>query len=278
MYVGIDIGGTKTLAAVLNDDGVILEQHKFPTNKDYGMFLDELKAVIDGFSCKEFAAGAIGLPATTMDREHGRAISFGNLPWRNVPVHQDAERICKCPIVMENDAKLAALSEYMLIRDDYDVVLYVTISTGIGYGLVDKGHIDTDIGDAGGRTMMLDYRGKLTPWEDFASGRAIVERFGKFAKDIEDAETWKAVSRDLAKGFVELIAVMQPEAIVVGGSVGHYFNRFKKYLEHDIKEYHVPLIKLPVLLPAQRPEEAVVYGCYDIAKQVYPNAKIYSEA
>ncbi|HET9098057.1 MAG TPA: ROK family protein [Candidatus Saccharimonadales bacterium] len=274
MYVGIDIGGTKTLIAVLDENGVIVEQQKIPTNPDYDTFLSELENVLASFKNKEFAAGGIGLPATVLDREHGRAKFFGNLPWKNIPIHTDMERLCGCPVAIENDAKLAALSEYMLLKDKFGVVLYVTISTGIGYGLVNKARIDTDIGDGGGRTILLEHHGKMTPWEDFASGRAIVERFGKLAKDIDDSATWKIISHDLAKGFIELIAVTQPEAIVIGGSVGQYFGKFKKFLEEDIKQYHVPLIKLPVLLQAQRPELAVAYGCYDIAKQTFPDAKI----
>jgi glucokinase len=115
----------------------------------------------------------------------------------------------------------------------------------------------------------------MTPWEDFASGRAIVERYGKKAKDIHDEKTWKEISRELAKGFIELIAMTQPEVIVVGGGVGHYFDRFKDILKAEIEKYEIPLVKLPVLLAAQRPDEAVIYGCYDIAKQVYPHANNY---
>lgn len=273
MYVGVDIGGTKTFAAVLDENGVITEQIRIPTSKDYEEFLSNLSQAVSKLKCKKFSSGGSGIPATKIDRKNGIALAFGNLPWKNVPIQTDLEKICQCPIAVENDAKLGALSEYMLLKDKYASVLYVTVSTGIGYGLVVDGVIDTSVGDGGGRTIMLDNQGKLEPWEDFASGKAILEHYGKPAKDIEDENIWKAISRDLAKGFIHLIAVMQPEVIVIGGGVGNYFNRFGKFLEEDIKKSEMPLVKLPVLMEAQRPEEAVIYGCYDIAKQVYPNAK-----
>lgn len=274
MYVGVDIGGTKTLVAVLNNHGEIREERKFPTPRHYDHFLLELRNVLVHFKEHEFHAAGVGMPVTVFDRKHGEGINFGNLPWRNVPVQHDLEKILKCPVVLENDAKMAALSEAMLLKDEYSSVLYITVSTGIGYGLVVDGEIDPNIGDGGGRTIVLDYKGKHTPWESFASGHAIVERYGKMAKDIRDDETWKKVSRDIAKGLIELIAITEPQAVVVGGSVGTYFNQYHSFLSQELKKYHVPLMKMPKLLQAQRPEKAVVYGCYDRAKQLYgaPNA------
>jgi predicted NBD/HSP70 family sugar kinase len=269
MYVGVDIGGTKTLVAVLDEHGRIQHSVKFPTPKDYDHFLLELRHVAHHLPEHDFLAGGVGMPVTVFDRKHGRGLSFGNLPWRNVPIQHDVERIFHCPIVIENDAKLAALSEAMLLKHDYHTVLYVTVSTGIGYGLVVDGQIDTSIGDSGGKGLLLEHKHKFVPWESFASGHAIVERYGKLAKDITSETTWRAIARDLAKGLIELIAMAEPEAIIIGGGVGSYFDRYGHLLEQEIARYHIPLIKLPVLLQARRPEEAVVYGCYDLAKQTY---------
>src|SRR4029077_13682232 len=101
-----------------------------------------------------------------------------------------------------------------------------------------------NIGDGGGRTILLEHEGKLVPWEDFVSGRAIVARYGKRAEEINDQATWKAIVRELKLGFLELIAVMQPDVIVVGGSVGNYFERFKKPLEEMLKQYETPLVPI----------------------------------
>jgi predicted NBD/HSP70 family sugar kinase len=272
MYLGVDIGGTKTLVAVLDAHGVIVEHQKFPTPTDYDEFLRELRQTINSFGIEDFRAGGIGMPVTVYDREHGRAISFGNLPWRNVSVQHDVERISHCPMATDNDAKLAGLSEAMLLKDRYDKVLYITVSTGIGIALIDHGRIDENIGDGGGRPLLLEHHGRLVPWESFASGHAIVQRFGKLAKDITDQKTWHIVARDLAQGLIELIALTEPEVIVIGGSVGTYFNRYGILLAEELKKYKLPLVDTPPIMGAQRPEQAVIYGCYDYAKQVYPHA------
>jgi glucokinase len=271
MYLGVDVGGTKTLVTVLNSDGVIRERTKFPTPKSYNHFLLELRHALAHFKTQEFQAAGVGIPVTVFDRKHGRGVNFGNLPWRNVPIQLDMEHICKCPVVIENDAKMAALSEATLIKDRYRSVLYVTVSTGIGIGLVVDGKIDANVGDGGGRAIVLENKGKLMPWEDFASGRAIVETYKKRAMDIEDKATWQKICRNLAKGIVHLIALTEPEVIVIGGSVGTYFDRYGSTLKDEIKKYHLPLVPIPDIVAAQRPEEAVVYGCYDLAKQRFPH-------
>jgi glucokinase len=271
MYLGIDVGGTKTLIAVLNNHGEIVESRKLPTARNYDHFLLEIRHALAHFKHKEWQAAGVGVPVTVFDRNQEVALAFGNLPWKNVPIRHDLEKLLHCPVVLENDAKLACLSEAMLLRERYDRVLYVTISTGIGYALTVDGQIDTNIGDGGGRSILLEHHGKLVPWETFASGKAIVARYGKRAEDIHDDKTWQAIARDLRLGFLELIAVTQPDVIVVGGSVGTYFERYDKFLTTDLEQYETPSLPIPPLKKAQRPEEAVIFGCYDLAKLTFGN-------
>jgi predicted NBD/HSP70 family sugar kinase len=268
MYIGIDIGGTKTLAAVLDDDGVIIEHERFPSPKDYREFLVELSNTVSRFVHHDFKAGGCGV-AAKLDREDGKIVKMGNLPWADVPFQTDLEEICKCPMVIENDAKMGGLSEALLLKEKYKKVLYVAIGTGIGTALVDKGMIDDGVGDAGGRALLLEHRGKLEPWEQFAGGRALANRYGKPAKDITDPKTWRNICRYLAQGLVQLIAISEPEVIVIGGGVGVYFDRYGKILKDEVGKYALPLVTMPEFVSAQRPDEAVIYGCYDLAKQTY---------
>src|SRR4051812_19408026 len=115
MYLGIDTGGTKTLVCVLDSHGVIVESAKFPTSKDYENYLLELENTIRTFGHQEFAAGGVAMPGK-IDRKHGRIINLGNLAWKNEAVQHDLEKLFHCPFVIENDAKLGALSEAMLLK------------------------------------------------------------------------------------------------------------------------------------------------------------------
>ena len=269
MYLGIDIGGTKTLIASLDGRGVIQESVKFPTAQDYGTFLNDLARSVVTLSSKEFAACGIAVPGR-LDTKKQIGIVFGNLPWRNVHLKSDIHRMIRCPIVLENDANLAGLSEAMLLKDKYSRVLYITISTGINIGFIVNQHIDSDIAPEAG-DIVMERHGKLETWEHFASGKAIVRRFGKRASDINDETTWRKIVHDFALGIADLIAIVQPEVIVIGGSVGVYFEKYGKFLKEALRQFETPLTPTPPIVKAGRPDQAVVYGCYDLARQVYGN-------
>src|SRR5258708_36136203 len=124
MYIGVDCGGNKTIIAALDERGVIQEEIKFPTDKNYDQFVLDLKENRTKLQTTDFIAGVAGITGPRTDRKNGIGINFSNLPWRNVPILKDMEETFKCPMVIENDAKLAALSEAMLLKDQYRVVLY----------------------------------------------------------------------------------------------------------------------------------------------------------
>lgn len=266
MYIGIDIGGTKTLVTSLTNEGVIKEAVKFPTPQNYAEFLAELRKTVEGLDAQVFKAGTVAVPGH-IDRKKGVLVKLGNLPWENLPIVNDIHDITHCPMLAENDAKLAGLSEAMLLKDRNQRVLYVTISTGIGIGMTIDGKLDPSIGDGGGRTMLFERDGKYVPWETFGSGSAIVRDHGKMASEINDQATWKKIVKTFIPGFIQLIAILNPDVIIIGGGAGHYLSKFHDFLVDDLKKFETPLLTIPPIIPAQRPDEAVAYGCYDYAKQ-----------
>jgi predicted NBD/HSP70 family sugar kinase len=271
MYLAIDIGGTKTLIATFDDHGTITEQYKFLTPQDYRQFIKELAKNVATLSAKKFKSACVALPGR-INRETGVGVACGNLPWKNVPIKKDLEAFIGCPVVVENDANLAALSEAIELKDKYTKVLYVTVSTGIGAGLIIDQQIDPDFADTEGGHIVLEHNGRRQRWERFASGSAIVRRFGKRAVDIHDVKTWRLISRSISTGLMDLIAVLQPEVIVIGGGVGQFFERFKPYVKEELDKYNTPLTPVPPLRKAKRPNEAVVYGCYHLAR-TYAHAR-----
>jgi glucokinase len=272
MYLAIDIGGTKTLVACVDADGTIREQLRFLTPANYRLFIRQLAKNVADLSTQTFKSAGVALPGK-LDREHGIGIACGNLPWHNVPIASDVERIAHCPVYVENDANLAGLSEAYLLRHDFSRVLYVTISTGIGTGIIVDQQIDPDFEDSEGGHIVLEHNGRRQIWEKFASGSAIVRRYGKRAQDITDAKTWHMIARDIATGLTDLSAVIQPEVIVLGGGVSNYYDRFGGYLEAEMARYNTPLTRMPEIRQAQQPEEAVIYGCYLFAKEKHARSR-----
>ena len=264
MYLAVDIGGTKTLVAAVNPNGNIHASSKFETPKIYAQFLTLLKQNIDALDC-DFKIGVVAAPGK-IDRKHGIVLAFGNLDWKNIPLLDDVERITHCPIYIENDTKLAGLSEAIYIKDEFNKVLYLTISTGINSALIVDGVIDEELIDSESGDMLLEHDGKLQKWESFASGKAIVKKYGKRASEITNKNDWNAISRNFALGLINLIAVVQPEVIIIGGGVGSHFKKFQAPLHDHLKKFEMPLVPIPPVRGAKKPEEAVIYGCYYLAK------------
>jgi predicted NBD/HSP70 family sugar kinase len=265
MYGAVDIGGTKTLVAVFNKAGEVVERKKFPTSQDYQVFVKDLEAAVEKMSTKDFQRAVVAIPGTP-NRKQGVGLIFGNLPWTDVPIEEDAERIFNSPVQIENDAKLAALSEAGLVKDEFRKVLYVTISTGIGGGLVIDGKIDPDFQDIELGFMTLEHSGRFEQWEKFASGSAITKKFGKHASDITDPKAWYIIARNIAVGLNALIATLDPEVIILGGSIGNHLEKFQDRLIEQLKIYEHPMTPAPPIRKAKRAEEAVIYGCYELAK------------
>lgn len=266
MYAAVDIGGTKTLVAVFGKDKNIVEQHKFPTNHDYELFKIDLAKTVAELSTSDFLRVVVAIPGV-VDRKHGIGLHFGNLPWQNVHIQKDAEHIFDCPVLIENDANLAGLGEAAELDNPKQKVLYITVSTGIGGGYITNGRIDPKFEDAEIGHMKLEYQDRLQEWEDFASGSAIYKKYGKKASELEDPQAWYMIARNLAVGIINVVATMTPDIIVIGGGVGSHFEKFSDRLGEQLKIYETPLLSIPPIIQAKHPEEAVLFGCYEFAKQ-----------
>lgn len=266
MYLAIDVGGTKTLVSEVDKDGTIVHSEKFKTPDDYATFLAELDKTVDALTTKDFQKACIALPGK-IERSEGAGISFGNLPWENVPIRHDLEPIVHCPVLVENDANLAGLGEANMLKEAYHKVLYITVSTGIGSAFIVDGKLSPNTLDAEVGHMLLEHDGALRRWEEFASGSAIVAKYGKRASDITDKRTWYVIAHNLATGFLTAIATYTPDVIIVGGGVGTHLPKFQDRLEELLKIYENPMLTVPPIVQAQNPEEAVIYGCYQLIRQ-----------
>ena len=266
MYVAIDIGGTKTLIALLSVEGEIKQQVKFPTADDYQQFLKDVATNLQSLGEHTYKAGAAGV-AGRLDRQAGVVVKCGNLSWQNEPLQHDLERVVGCPFVIENDGKAGGLGEAIPLLGEFKNVLFVTIGTGIGLAYIANGLIDLELIDGGGRTLMIEHEGTIQAWESFASGSAIVRQFGKKASEITDPAAWETITHNLAIGILELLATITPDVIVICGCVGAHFDKFGDLLQQELGQYQTDLLNIPPLRPAQHPEQAVIYGCYELIKQ-----------
>lgn len=271
MFGAIDIGGTKTLLATFSDEGKLINSVKFQTPNNYQEFKKQLDISYISLGGPSLKLICTACPAK-LDRNKGIAIAFGNLPWVNVHIRDDQEKLFNCPVIIENDAKLAGLYEANQLPEKYHKVLYITVSTGIGGGLIIDGKIDKNFENIEPGQILLEHEGKLQRWEHFASGKAILLQFHQQASEITDKSTWYTIAQNIAIGLIDLIALYTPNIIVIGGGVGAHLENFIDQLEADLKIYQNTLIDIPPIIKAKNAEEAVIYGCFLNSKAYYDKA------
>ena len=268
MIVAVDIGGTKTLVASFANGLHATNEERFPTPQNEHEFMSMLNATLQNFATETAEAICVAVPGI-VDAD-GVVLRCGNLPWQNFPLRTRLAENFSCPIYINNDANLAGLAETHSLPSVPALSVYVTVSTGIGTGIITNGRLLQSLAGSEGGHMLLQTPTGFQEWEDFASGKAIYESHGKLARDIHDTEEWHRIAEDLALGFQALIPLLQPDIIIIGGSVGRYFDQFGHLLSETLKSRMPAFIPIPPIVQAKHPDEAVVYGCYHYATHQAP--------
>lgn len=261
MILTVDTGGTKTLVALFDTKGTITQSLRFATPATTEAYVEQLREIITSqFAAHDISAIVVALPGII---RKGVAVWCNNLGWTNFDAGKALAGVLgKTPVYIDNDANLAGLAEARSLSKVPVAALYVTVSTGIGTGFITDGKIDPGLRYSEGGRMLVEYDGVVREWETFASGKSIYTTYHRFASDITSKKSWEQIADRISRGFLAVIPLTQPEVIIIGGSIGTYFSRYKTPLTALLKQKLPPHIPCPRIVQAKHPEEAVVYGCY----------------
>jgi len=262
MLITVDTGGTKTLVAGFLDDGTINKKIKFPTPKQEIIYVQQLVETIHAIT-DELSVRAISV-AIPGKIKNNIIVSCPHLGWQNFDIITALRKhFPTTPILIENDANLGGLGETRLLNIVPESSLYVTISTGIGTGIITDGRINHGMRHSEGGHSLVEFDGVVREWESFASGEAIFKAYGKLGKDIHSKRTWNQIADRISRGFLALIPVIQPDVVIIGGSMGTHFMKYDDQLMGLLRE-RLPknIVDCPKFIHAVHPEEAVIYGCY----------------
>jgi glucokinase len=184
LTIGVDVGGTKVAAGVVDDDGRILRdvRHPMPASDSAGAVAAIVRAVEDLRAEHEVEAIGIGA-AGFIDVNRSMVLFAPNIAWRDEDIGADIAARVSVPVVVENDANAAAWAEwrYGAGRGETHLVL-VTVGTGIGGGVVVDGKLYRGrfgVGAEVGHVLLVDGGrpcgcGQYGCWEQYASGRALL--------------------------------------------------------------------------------------------------------
>jgi glucokinase len=259
--LGLDLGGTKIAAAVV-EDGKIIARKQIKTPQTG---LEDVVSALESVSHdllekhSDVTALGIGVPGP-LDFKKGRIRFTPNIAGLDdAPIVELLEKRLKLKVVLENDANAAGFAEHKYgAAKKYESSLYITISTGIGGGLFIA---DTVIRGANGITGEIGHItvmphgplcgcGQLGCWEALASGRAIAKEatfsYGETLNTQAVFEKAKAGERKalmvidnaayfMGIGIANLQKIFDPDVFVIGGGMSQvgdfYLNKIKAYTE-----------------------------------------------
>jgi glucokinase len=262
--IGVDVGGTKILAAVVSRDGSLGARIERPTEvSSEAALLAQLDELVEELRAgsPELAALGFGIPSR-IDQLEGRAVASVNVPLRGTDFRDRMRERHELPVAIDNDANAAAIAEWQAgaARGASNVVM-LTLGTGVGGGLIlggrpfrgatgsgaELGHVvvvlDGEPCRCGGRGHLESYATGLV------AGERARERFGQEsgARDlIRRAEAGDAdavallagIGRHLGAALATLVNALEPELIVIGGGFGEAAAEFllgpaREVLERD---------------------------------------------
>lgn len=183
LTIGVDIGGTKIAAGVVDEDGSILETSTVPTPPTPEGVIDAIAGTVRTVSAHhEIQAVGIGA-AGYVDEKRATVLFAPNINWRHEALKDKVEQRVGLPVVVENDANAAAWGEYRFgAGQGHDDVICITLGTGLGGGIIignklRRGRFGV-AGEFGHVKMVPDGLlcgcGSQGCWEQYASGRALV--------------------------------------------------------------------------------------------------------
>ena len=310
--IGVDLGGTTIKFAILTLEGEIQQRWSIETNiLDEGSHIvpDIIESINHHLSMydmqpEQFVGIGMGTPGT-VDLEKGTVVGAYNLNWKTVQnVKEEIEKGTHINFAVDNDANVAALGErWKGAGENADDVVFVTLGTGVGGGIISNGELVHGMG-AGGEVGHINVHpggylctcGNRGCLETYASATGVVRVAHDMAEEYAGNSKLKQMTDDgeevtsklvfglakdndpLAKMVVDrvcnylglacanLASILNPSAIVIGGGVSAAGNFLLDQVKNYFNEYAFPTIKDTTEVKlAQLGNEAGVIGAASLA-------------
>ncbi len=293
-WIGIDLGGTNVRMGLFNDLGVIVDEKRWLTEADKGPDY-VIQKLIDAISSikKDYLIQAIGigLPGS-LNSQEGIVLSCTNLPkWINIPLARIISDSLQTPCFIENDCNVAALAEATMgAGKGYDIVYYITVSTGVGGGLCINGEIISGAtGNAGEIANIIVGESKIRhsylnsgSLESMASGLAILRAAKekglnvKYAHEVfilasqgdKDAlDVTESALDFLARGMAAIAHVVDPHIFILGGGVAVSVPGFTSNIREKYEKYVYEMMRGKVKIELAKLKEPGIIGAMHMAKK-----------
>lgn len=293
LAVGIDIGGTKIAAGVVDTDGRVL------TRRDIATPVSDRQSLVDAIIglardlAAEHSVEAVGVGVAGLVDRAGETVRFAaHLPFQDEPLRNELATALGLAVVVDNDANAGGWAEarFGAARGAQDAV-FVAVGTGIGGAIIIDGQLRRGWQGASGEIghLIIERDGRPCPcgsrgcWEQYGSGRALLRAaeaaglevpHGAAVTAAADAgdERARTVLREIGEwigiGIAGLVAVLDPEVVVVGGGVSAAGDLLLEPTRDSFRTYLTAQGRRPepqVLLAALGPDAGLI-GAADLAR------------
>jgi glucokinase len=288
LYIGIDLGGTTIKVGVCNAEGELIAKFEGPTHSEEGpekvadLMAAYARVTIANHNLDWDAVAGVGAGiAGFMDLKHGIVRLAPNLKWTDVPIKQMLEARLDKPVLIDNDANVAALGEaWAGAGKGIENVVMFTLGTGVGGGIVMNGKIVTGEGAAGELghiNVVPDLEaiqcgcGQIGCVETVSSATGIVrmaqdavERGDKTSLDLFEEITAKAVFDEaragdevalrivqraayyLGRTLATVAVVLNPQRFIIGGGVSRAGELLFSHVRENFAKYTPPASQVNV--------------------------------
>jgi glucokinase len=229
--VGVDVGGTKILAGIVDSAGNVEHRRERATELDsQDRLIDELGAAAEELVDDSIAAVGFGLPSR-VDHNGGRVDGSVNVPLQDVALRELMTERLGLPVTLENDGNAAALAEHRAGagRGSRTMVM-LTLGTGVGGGVVIGGALLRDGGELGHTVLVYDG----LPCHGACTGRGHLEAYvsGTAATRLAQEAFGPAVDshrlvRLAAEGDATAIEILDGIGRMLGAAIGSFVNIFR---------------------------------------------------
>jgi glucokinase len=301
--IAVDLGGTLLRVAEVNERAEIAWRASVPTaNTGHPQHvLDQISELIDVHASHAVDGIAVAAPGP-LDSRQGVVARIPTLKgWNDVPLRDALRTRFSLPVLVENDAIAAAVGQWRYgAGSGCDSLVYLTISTGIGGGIISDGRVVRGRRGFAGHFghMLLDPRsslrcacGHLGCFEAHASGSALDSQarlmssqgsskcqalWAQVVRDTQPAAShlalaarlghepslraWRKLGVRLAQGVVSIVHALDPERVILGGGVSQSYEWFEASLHEQLAQLLMPEFKSVTVIPAHELQDAGLLG------------------
>ena len=270
--IGIDLGGTKIEAIIIDNQFQVIDRKRIPTLRDEGY--DAIINRIIDLSKEMISIGDIDGPIGictpgTIEATTGLLKNSNTVCLIGKPIQKDMEDALGIPVLMENDANCFALAEATIgAAKKYNVVFGVILGTGCGAGIVMNKKIhrgaNAIAGEWGHHTLYPDgrscYCGNQGCTESYISGTALESEWkeltGEFATvtDVIDNKMYEAhpewkenFMMNFGRALSNVIDILDPDAIVMGGGLSKVDLLYTEGMQAVYKESFSEVVRTPII-------------------------------